>query len=272
MTKRLQDLLVVCDMDGTLLQDDKTLSEGNLQAIEEFVKRGGRFAIASGKTVGAIRNYASLLPFLSPSVTAGGCVIYDFVRGKTLESRGMPMDSAKKALEDIQIQYPQVGIVITAEDGYMYFPTSSFYSQELVHEEHFRYYVRDIEDLPDSWVKFVVAADTQTIEDMQELYMDASYAGTYFINTGPTYLELMPVGVTKASGLRGLCRLMKVKLNNTIVIGDYYNDVDILKIAGRAVAMQNAPKAIRDMADEVIGSNQEDGVGHYLRRLMEQYR
>ena len=81
----------------------------------------------------------------------------------------------------------------------------------------------------------------------------------------------MPASVGKASALRDLCTLLNVPLENTIVIGDYYNDLEMMQAAGYSVAVANAPPEVKAAADEVTNCSCADGaVGEYLYKLIEE--
>ena len=102
-------------------------------------------------------------------------------------------------------------------------------------------------------------------------YAKTKYYGreNYFLATNSIYFEIMPGGVGKASGLRDLGTLLGEPLQKTIVIGDYYNDLEIMKVAGHSVAVANAPGEVKANADEVTTCTCSEGaVGEYLYRLI----
>ena len=77
--------------------------------------------------------------------------------------------------------------------------------------------------------------------------------------------------MSKAQALRRLCALQNIPLENTVVIGDYYNDIDLMRAAGHAVAVGNAPTEVKLVADEVVSSCRSGGVGEYLYSLIRRY-
>ena len=103
-------------------------------------------------------------------------------------------------------------------------------------------------------------------------YAKTKYYGrdNYFLATNNIYLEIMPGGVSKATGLQDLCALMNKSIKNTIVIGDYYNDLELMRTAGHAVAVANAPAEVKATADEVTTCTCAEGaVGEYLYALID---
>ena len=124
--------------------------------------------------------------------------------------------------------------------------------------------------MPDGWVKVVFAADPETIRKLGQ-YAKTRYYGrdNYFLPTNSIYLEIMPVGVSKATGMHTLCDLMGLPTKQTIVIGDYYNDLELMREAGYAVAVANAPAEVKASADTVTTCTCAEGaVGEYLYQLI----
>ena len=117
----------------------------------------------------------------------------------------------------------------------------------------------------------VFASDPETIRKLSQ-YAKTRYYGreNYFLATNSIYFEIMPGGVGKASGLRDLCTLLGEPLQKTIVIGDYYNDLEIMQTAGHSVAVANAPSEVRAAADEVTTCPCPAGAGgEYLYKLID---
>ena len=84
----------------------------------------------------------------------------------------------------------------------------------------------------------------------------------------PTFLEIMPKGVNKGIGLHRLGELFQVPVEQIMAVGDSPNDVDMLKEAGFAVAMDNASPAVKDVVDYVTAGNDDDGVAKVIEKFV----
>ncbi|MDP4089537.1 MAG: HAD-IIB family hydrolase, partial [Bacillota bacterium] len=84
----------------------------------------------------------------------------------------------------------------------------------------------------------------------------------------PTYLEIMPKEASKTSAIEFLCRRFDLQSTEIIAVGDNYNDVDMIKFAGLGVAMGNAPDPVKQSADAVTLSNDEDGVAVVIEKYV----
>jgi hydroxymethylpyrimidine pyrophosphatase-like HAD family hydrolase len=86
--------------------------------------------------------------------------------------------------------------------------------------------------------------------------------------SGAPFVEVMASGVSKASGLAQLCARLGVRQSEVLAFGDGLNDREMLAWAGHGVAVANADDAVKDIADAVTGSNDEDGVAQVLERTL----
>ncbi len=271
MIQSLKDILVVSDMDGTLLTDDKRILQSTFESIRLFTMLGGRFTVATGRCVESIARYGELCPFLSPVIANGGTVIYDFNRKGVLKNVGLPKMIAQKIVQDILRHFPQVGCMVMGADFRCYQVNASSYGQIFLDDEQISVWMRPFEALPSDWNKVLFAGSAQLLEEVEAYLQDKVFPGVFFVHTAPIYYEIMPEGESKGSALHELCSFLKVPIENTIVMGDYFNDLDMMREAGHSVAMSNAPPEVSIQASEVCRSNNEGGVGQFLYELIKQY-
>lgn len=268
---RLEDILVVSDMDGTLLTPDQKLLPGVLETVRLFVMLGGRFTVATGRTVGSIMMYPQLAQLIQPAITSGGCVVYDLHRDMAVKSAVLPPLVAQNAMQAILGAFPALGAMVMGNDMRLYQVASSVQLDKLISDEKMTYYARPDEDLPELWNKVLFAGPPQMLAAVREYTEAQNYGGVHFVSTTAIYYEMMPEGVGKGSALRELTSLLQVPLEHTVVIGDYYNDLDMMQEAGYAVAMGNAPAEVRRRADEVTGGNRFAGAAEFLYKLIKRY-
>ena len=137
-------------------------------------------------------------------------------------------------------------------------------------DEHMESVACPLENVPDGWLKVVFAGDPETIRKAGQ-YAKTRYFGrdNYFLPTNQIYLEIMPSGISKAAGMEELCHILNENIKKTIVIGDYYNDLEIMKKAGYSVAVANAPSEVKAAANEVTNCDCTGGaVGEFLYKLI----
>jgi len=239
--------LLALDMDGTLLNEKTDVSEENARWIRAAIDAGVTVCFATG------RGYASALPFAqrleltSPMVLVNGGEVW--ASPDRLHSREtMPTDDVV-ALRDIALRH---------DTWYWGYSLDRVYNKTDWIEDPYA----------TEWLKFGFytedgAALAAVAEDVRAL--PRPFETT---NSHPNNIELNPLGVSKASGLRQVCAMLGIGMHEVVACGDSLNDVAMIREAGLGVAMGNAQDAVKRIADAVTRTNEEDGVAHVIREYM----
>ena len=271
MINSLKDILVVCDMDNTLLTAKEGIPECNRATIELFCAMGGRFTVATGRPPESIRAALKGLPLSCPAIACGGSVLYDFHTDEVKMIRCLNEESAKQAISDVLEQFPEIGVEIMVEEGRMYVVQANQYVMAHLCDEQLSCIMCPLDQVPKNWAKVVFAANPAILFKLHEFMSERSYPDICFVPTNMIYYEIMPKETGKAQALKELCRQEMIPLENTVAIGDYFNDIDLMKAAGQAVAVANAPQEVKVAANEVVSCCMDGGVGEYLYSLVKRY-
>ena len=153
MITKLEDILVVSDLDGTLLTDVKGIPSCNIETIKLFTSLGGKFTIATGRNVESARNVVAKLSVTLPVVAYNGGVIYDYVQNKSLCYCTLNQNSAKLAVQDIMEKFPTVGVEIMADDFNTYLINANQQTHNHLSREKINYITTSLSDTPDGWFK-----------------------------------------------------------------------------------------------------------------------
>ncbi len=271
MVKKISDLLVISDLDNTLLTAKDGIPNYNIEMINKFQSLGGKFTVATGRTVEAVSRYLSQVQFNTPAITYNGGVIYDFESNSTLYKAVLP-DSAKLALDLILENFPDVGCEVMCDNFRIYFIKENEYTYWHRVDEQLSYICADLSQIQNKWIKVLFADNNSRLLELQEFCKNnIHYEDIEFVMTNSIYFEMMPKNITKGKALKTLCDLTKIQITNTIAIGDYYNDVEILKIAGLSVCVDNAPDEIKKLCHITVPSCLDGGVGHLLAQIINSY-
>lgn len=151
MKKPLEGLLMVSDMDGTLLDDDKKISQENLKAIRWFMEQGGTFSIASGRSASSVWHYLDEIGLTAPIICCNGGGIYDYASQKFLWNAPVDAQVSADIIEDVHRLFPHVGVeVYTCQK--IYIPYENWYTQHHMEIEHLEFAKDyDLQDTP--WLK-----------------------------------------------------------------------------------------------------------------------
>lgn len=228
--ERLSDYLVFCDMDNTLLTAKEGIPACNRSVIRLFTAMGGRFTVASGRPPESIRAALGDIELSLPAISCNGSLLYDFQTNRVLRRSCLNQEQAAAAIADMLQKFPKIGVEVMAGAGEMYVVHASSYTHAHQVDEHMESVACPLENVPDGWLKVVFAGNPEMIRKAGQ-YAKTRYFGrdNYFLPTNQIYLEIMPSGISKAAGMEELCHILNENIKKTIVIGDYYNDLEIMK-------------------------------------------
>ena len=262
--------LVALDIDGTILkwvEGSGTTREEISPAVKEAVHRaldaGAHVVLASGRSPHGMTSVADLLELHGPGrdrlwvVASNGAVVFrypplDVVHEETFDAR--------PAVEAILDRHP-TALVAVEERGVGYRVNSHFPDGELSGDM----IVTEIDELLAAEVSRVIIRDPEsTADEFVALAEELGLQGTNYVVGWTAWLDLAPVGVSKASGLEYVAKELGISTDQTLALGDGRNDVEMFEWAHRGVAMGQAVEEVLAKADAVTGSVFEDGVATEL--------
>ncbi|HEX2893388.1 MAG TPA: HAD family hydrolase [Marmoricola sp.] len=264
--------LVALDIDGTLLAwiDGRgTTHEQIRPAVHEAVQRahdaGAHIVLASGRSPHGMTGIADLLDLHDDGhdplwvVASNGAVVF---RYPPLEVVHEVTFDAREAVRAVLGQHPEAMVAVEERGvGYRinrHFPDGELSGQMIV---------SDLEEMIAEPVSRVIIRDPEaTAEDFVRTAAGLGLHGTNYVVGWTAWLDLSPVGVHKASGLEEVCRRLGVDRAHVLAIGDGRNDMEMLRWAGRGVAMGQAVEEVRRAADDVTGTVDDDGAAQELSR------
>ncbi|MET0998132.1 MAG: HAD family hydrolase [Marmoricola sp.] len=267
-----QPKLVALDIDGTLLkwvegegQSYEQISPALYDAVHAAVDAGAHIVLASGRSPHGMDKIADLLDLPRDGadrlwvVASNGAVIF---RYPPLEVVHEETFDARKAVQQVLEQHPEA-LVAVEERGVGYRVNRPFPPGELS-GEMIETAVDEIVAGPVSRV--IIRDPTATADDFVAMASRLGLHGTDYVVGWTAWLDLAPVGVSKASGLEHVARELGLGPEDTLAIGDGRNDVEMLRWAARGVAMGQAVQEVHDAADHSTLTVYEDGAAVELRR------
>lgn len=270
MSKDMSNWLIVSDIDGTIIDSDGGYMNPRVaEAINKFIGMGGNFTIATGRTHLVVHNVLDRIPVSCPLVVSNGCQIYDSATRRVVHS--VPLSDAVKpealGLLDFSESF---GYVAYNEDEMMVYKHSPVLDWLLQYEGSDYVDHSPRQSGQDRWCKGLVAGE---VEDIAALYehcekIDWASMNARCILSQEHFLEILPAGVSKASGLAKLAELMGIPHEHVCAIGDYYNDAEMIRFAAIGGAVAGAPDEIKAMADVTVGPCREGGVADFIEHII----
>ncbi|MEW9500966.1 Cof-type HAD-IIB family hydrolase [Jeotgalibacillus marinus] len=247
MTKTTDIKLIALDMDGTLLKDDHTVSELNRQTIKRAQQAGVTVIISTGRPLIHCKEMVQSLALSSFLITVNGSEIWD-----------SDLNLLERTTIDVKHIDQMYGMALkygthywSSTVGGVWNKHSSFPEKTDEHE----------------WLKFGFDIEDDKVRETirEELGQNKALEIT---NSSLTNIEVNAVGINKAVAIRKVCDQLGLTMDQVMAVGDSLNDLAMIKESGFGIAMGNAQQKVKDAADWVTDSNQEDGVAKAILKYV----
>ncbi|MGW5419935.1 HAD family hydrolase [Streptomyces sp. NPDC003943] len=261
--------LVATDLDGTLLRADESVSDRTRAALLAATEAGAAHIIVTGRGVPWTRHILDDLGYEGIAVCGQGAQVYHAGEHRLLTSLTLDRQLAGLALSKIEAEVGPLALAASRDglEGEVLIGPG-YRSQEgpLPYVPY--------EDPAELWAapltKLYIQHPTLTDDELTLIARETVGGLVDVVLAGPGIVEIVPLGLSKATGLSIAARRLGVKAAETIAFGDMPNDIPMFGWAARGVAMANAHVELKAVADEVTGSNEEDGIAVVLERLLQQ--
>ncbi len=262
MGRMISDLLFACDLDDTMLDSKKEISSENQRAIADFASKGGKFVIATGRAVPATEPYAKQMGVKHPCVLYNGAAIYDFSAGRFLWKAAL-VSEAREYLKEIMTVFPQVGAEIL-KDEQIYVVRKNQYISAQVDVERLDYCEVEADEVADGWFKILMVMDSDILDEVWNFIAKKQYASVDFVKSSCNYIEMLPRDISKGATVMRLAEMLGVKPENTVGMGDYNNDIEMLQLTAFSFSPENAPDEVKEQAKHITPSCNQNAVAYAL--------
>lgn len=266
---KFKGVLICTDLDGTLLRNDKTISDENRKAIEYFKREGGTFTFVTGRMPFSASDIYSRVQPNAPFGCINGGGLYDYPKQEYIWTSVMP-DHVFQLIECIDKAFPEVGIQVNTFYR-TYFCKDNLTMQIFRKVTQLPNYVCNYHEVKDPIAKIIFGSeDDEEILHIKETLMTHPLAQEFdFIRSERTLFEILPKGVGKGTAITKLTQHLGLDINKTIAIGDYNNDISMFETAKIGIAVSNACQEALAAADYVTVSNEEHAVAKVIYDLQD---
>lgn len=258
MSKLFDGILLVSDIDGTLIGEVWEVSRGNLEAIRYFQENGGTFTVATGRLPFSIRLINPGIPVNAPVICHNGAVIYDMEADKILWQ--LPLgNEGVRAVQDIRDKLPFTGIEIYNENKiYICRKNPAVHRQLAV--ERFAFKDKSVEEVPQPWSKVLFVQEKEQMRQLRSYIADQPYAEEFaFMQSADNFYEMLHRDASKGYALQQL-RKMLPGIHTAVAVGDNENDMRMIQAADISYATDNAYAPLKKLADHVTVDCRSDAI------------
>ena len=269
----MNNKILFADLDGTLLNDGKYVTERNRAAIRKMLDKGHYLVLATGRTVESGRIVARELGLTLPGgymIAFNGSVLYDCSADRTLMKRSIPVEVVQELFEraeraGIYIQtYNNTDIITTKHtrelDSYR---ASNRLSYKLCD---------NVLDLLDEEPQKVLLIDLykrerlETFQKRNEKWAEGKCSSFF---SSRQYLEYCPLGTSKGSGIEQLTKILNMPADCTVAVGDEENDISMIRKAHVGIAVKNAIPQTKEAAEYITeNDNNHDAIAEVIEKFI----
>ncbi|MDR3599909.1 MAG: Cof-type HAD-IIB family hydrolase [Desulfosporosinus sp.] len=261
--------LVAMDLDDTLLRDDWTISPRVVEAIQKAQAQGVKMTIATGRMSLSARPYVEQLGVDVPVITCHGAMIQHVLSGDILFRRVIPSTVADELVRYVSKRgfYAQVYLknrVIATELNQWSREYARIASVPIEEENLSSLLAQE----PEGVEKILLMAEEADLDQLAPVLKQHYGEKVHITKSKPCFLEMIDYSVNKGVALASLAEHLGIVQQDVMAIGDSFNDLEMIKYAGLGVAMGNARSEIKEQADIITVSNEEDGVAEAIERYV----
>lgn len=258
MFEDISKIVLLSDMDGTLLNSKKLINEVDLAAIQRFTDLGGHFTVATGRTLQAFERYRDSLKLNMPVILYNGAAIYDYSSGKALYTHPLP-DECRNIAKEVLEAMPDAGGEVLKLDGTYVFRNNDY---QKLHTKlcGITPFYSTLDEIPEGgWLKVLFAMAPDDMEYIEILVRQKNYETVSFVKSSEMFYEMLPVGVSKGSALLNYRRLDGMTDFKFVAIGDFDNDIEMIREADLGVCPANAEESVKKASDLVLNKTNDEG-------------
>lgn len=258
---------IFLDLDGTLNNDEKVIMPRTKAALMEAQKKGVRIVLASARPAPGLfkeRDALEIHRHRGVLMSYNGGKIVDAESGRVLFETTMDMETARGVLRFLE----NLPVTPILDDGKEFFVTDQNGYKVQYECQNNRMQCVVVENLADflsfSPTKILMSVQPEQLSDVQKAIAQMLPPSLTVVQTAPFYLEVIPFAINKGRGLLDTCQALGIDPKDTVAFGDAENDIPMLKAAGVGVAMGNAADKVKDIADAITDTNNQDGIARWL--------
>lgn len=269
--------LICLDMDGTLLNDKKKISDRNKETIKKAHDKGIKVAISTGRVFASAHYYSELLGIKAPIIASNGAYIREKDRDEVIYESCLERETCEKILKVMEkynfLKYFNTCNEIIADKP---FPKANIY--RIMNEElpdYMKVNLKVVEDLHEILnqeyesriIKFIsISEDYEKLNKAKKEVEEIG--GLEVVRSSLNNFEVMNKGCSKGRAVEILAEFYNIKKEEVICIGDSENDLSMIKYAGMGVAMGNADDEIKEIANYITDTNNNDGVAKAIEKFV----
>lgn len=263
--------LIALDVNGTLLTDRKELTEEVIEAVRKAKKRGSKIVLCTERSYDGIVKVVHDLgnQYVDYAICFNGALVKDAKMHTTLSRVNLTKDDLVYLYQTSE----RIGCSVHFDDEHSIYTPNQHIGKYTVQEAYYNnapLYYRNAYDLPEHFIpsKAIFSEEKNKLDSSIKKLPKDFFSKFHAIKSGPNFFEILNSTASKGNALKALCERLGVDQLDVLAIGDHENDLSMLAFAGKSVAMENAERAVLQIADDVTASNNQNGVAAAINKYV----
>lgn len=263
--------VIALDMDGTLLNSKKEVSEKTKEALKKAQNKGVKVVLASGRPIDGLKKYLNELDLMKENeyvLSYNGCLVQETKSGEIIHEVGL----TGKDLHYIYNLSLELNVNIHAFSSKMGLitPKISKYTQVEADLNGIDITIIDFMKIHEDEhiVKIMLIDEEDILDEAISKLPKEAYEKYNIVKSTPYFLEIINKEGNKGEGLKALVDHLKINKDEVIAVGDAGNDKDMIEYAGLGVAMANATEEIKNISQYITSSNNDDGIAKLINKFI----
>lgn len=259
--------LIASDLDGTLLNNDSLISRRTREAIKDAQARGVIFTLATGRMYRSAIPFALELDLDTPLITYEGALVKTAKSKEVIYHRPLHVELAQEIISFGSRQNINMNVYLD-DELFTHRETKEIREYSRVIQVPYTQVNNWQATLKEDPNKVLYMGEPELLDYLWEETKERFGKEVYITKSGPYFLEFTHLEATKGNGVRALAESLGIKKEEIMAFGDNFNDIELLKAAGMAVAMENGREELKKIATYVTGENHEDGVAQAIEKFV----
>lgn len=258
------------DIDGTLLGSSRVVSKENRDAIEWFCSEGGRFTVATGRSLPGFESTRRTVAYNAPCILSNGGVLYDYEADAPIFVHPLA-GRYRELILDAQRRFPGIGTEIHKLRTKHYSNPNEFIAGHFAYVNSEGTEFKNLDEVPEPWIKILFVDSPAILTDAAYELISAWGEEFQFLFSAPTMLEVQNFGTDKGTGVAKLAELLGIEEKHTYTAGDEQNDLMMLR-RFESFAPANATPEAKSAANHLMPHCEEHMIAHVINFLAERYK
>lgn len=266
--------LCVFDLDGTLLNSEKKITQKTLLSIKNLCKSNIKYTIATGRIDILARKYQREILSDLPIISCNGSIIRD-LSNKVYYMKTLDFNTVKNIFNFFTslnldfLFYTENTILITKNNPRIKILEN--YNETANKNDKFKFEILDYDINKYSNLNFLKCLahieDRKKLLEIQEI-LNEKFKDLSIVSSDYELLDLMPSGVTKGNSLSILSKILNIQKENICVFGDNFNDLEMIEFAGISIVPENGEDEIKKLATYITKSNDNEGISYAINNII----